>query len=240
MKTIEFVNVSYTYGTQLALSPLSITFEEGKITAIIGRSGSGKSTVMRLINGLLKPLTGEVLAFGKPLDYNNIFPVRLKMGYMVQGTGLFPHLTVEQNIAVGGRIAKMSVRSSRVDELMNLVSLPPTYKAKYPHELSGGEQQRVGLCRALYLDPPILLMDEPLGSLDPVTRHEIQKQLKQLQELSPRTIVFVTHDMREAHRLGQRLLVLDKGAVQQYDNAKTVLDQPANAAVLSLIESSAW
>lgn len=195
---------------------------------------------MRLINGLLKPATGEVIAFGKPLDYSSIFSVRLKMGYMVQGTGLFPHLTVEQNIAVGGRITRVPVRATRVDELMNLVALPMNYKAKYPHELSGGEQQRVGLCRALYLDPPVLLMDEPLGALDPVTRHEIQTQLKQLQELTPRTIVFVTHDMREAHRLGQRLLVLDKGVVQQYDNAKTVLDHPANAAVLSLIESSAW
>lgn len=238
MNIIELVNVSYSYPGQPALKNTSIGFEEKKISAIIGKSGSGKSTLLQLLNGLIRPHTGSVHVFGKPFDYQNIQSLRLRMGYMVQGTGLFPHLTIHENIAIAGRISKGTAIPKRVDELMELVGLSGSYEHKFPYELSGGEQQRVGLCRALYLNPPILLMDEPLGALDPVTRYEIQQQLLRLQDLSPRTILFVTHDMREAKKLAENMLVLDGGAVQQYDTTEIVLKNPATAAVTKLIESS--
>ncbi|MEO5978149.1 MAG: ATP-binding cassette domain-containing protein [Chryseolinea sp.] len=240
MNTIELVDVSYKYSDVAALSQASMSFESGKITGIIGKSGSGKSTLLKLVNGLLKPSTGEVVVFGKPLDYQNLQTARLQMGYMVQGTGLFPHLNVEQNISIAGRIKGLNTVTSRVSELLELVGLANSYKSKYPNQLSGGEQQRIGLCRALFLDPAVLLMDEPLGALDPVTRYEIQQELLNLQRLSSRTILFVTHDMLEARRIAERLLVIDRGVIQQYDTTETVLLRPANALVKSLIESSTW
>jgi osmoprotectant transport system ATP-binding protein len=240
MNTIELVDVSYAYNGTTALSRSSISFQQGKITSIIGKSGSGKSTLLKLINGLLKPNAGKVMIFGKPLDYHNLQTVRLQMGYMVQGTGLFPHLSVEQNISIAGRIKGFNIATSRVSELLELVGLNDLYITKYPNLVSGGEKQRGGLCRALFLDPPVLLMDEPLGALDPVTRYEIQQELLKLQNYSKRTILFVTHDMLEARRVSEQLLVIDKGSIQQYDATVNVLAHPANPLVASLIESSAW
>jgi osmoprotectant transport system ATP-binding protein len=174
------------------------------------------------------------------LDYESLQATRLQMGYMVQGTGLFPHLNVEQNISIAGRIKGFNISPSRTHELLELVGLPNAYKEKYPNELSGGEQQRVGLCRALFLDPPVLLMDEALGALDPVTRYEIQQELLKLQGLSKRTVVFVTHDLLEARRIAEKLLIIDHGVLQQYDSTETVLSHPANPLVESLIVSSSW
>jgi osmoprotectant transport system ATP-binding protein len=162
------------------------------------------------------------------------------MGYVVQAIGLFPHLTVQQNICMAGKIVhtKATDLETRAHQLMTLTGLPASFKNKFPHELSGGEQQRVGICRALFLNPPVLLMDEPFGALDPVTRYEIQEELLRLQQTEPRTILFVTHDMREAAKLADFIVVLEKGVVQQYDEKKKVLSAPANGFVSQLIQAS--
>jgi osmoprotectant transport system ATP-binding protein len=198
---VELTDVSHGYGGQEVLTNLTIRFQENKITAIIGKSGSGKSTLLQLINGLLRPSKGQVSVFNQPLNYQQTTSLRLRMGYMVQGTGLFPHLTIAQNIAIAGKVLDNSKPGARVNELMELVGLPSSYQPKYPYELSGGEQQRVGICRALYLNPPLLLMDEPMGALDPITRQDIQQEIMKLQRLAPRTMLLVTHDMREAKKL---------------------------------------
>lgn len=235
---VELTEVSHGYGGQEVLTNLTIRFQENKITAIIGKSGSGKSTLLQLINGLLRPSKGQVSVFNQPLNYDQTTSLRLRMGYMVQGTGLFPHLTIAQNIAIAGKVRDNSQPGARVNELMELVGLPASYQTKYPYELSGGEQQRVGICRALYLNPPLLLMDEPMGALDPITRQDIQQEIVKLQLLAPRTMLLVTHDMREAKKLADFILVLDRGKVQQFDHASNVISEPATQAVRDLINAS--
>ncbi len=236
---IQLQDVTHCYQEHIALNNISVEFNENKITAIIGRSGSGKSTLLQLINGLVRPQQGTVRVQSNPLDYNRLKQIRLKMGFVIQAIGLFPHLTVFQNISLAGRMSELYVPASeRVYELMNLVGLPIVYQHKYPHELSGGEQQRVGICRALFLNPPILLMDEPFGSLDPITRYEVQLEVIRLQQLQPRTILLVTHDMREAKALADYILVMDIGEVQQYDLKEEVINNPANEAVKQLIQAT--
>ncbi|MFN7491605.1 MAG: ATP-binding cassette domain-containing protein [Cyclobacteriaceae bacterium] len=235
---VELTDVSHGYGGQEVLTNLTIRFQENKITAIIGKSGSGKSTLLQLINGLLRPSKGQVSVFNQPLNYQQTTSLRLRMGYMVQGTGLFPHLTIAQNIAIAGKVLDNSKPGARVNELMELVGLPSSYQPKYPYELSGGEQQRVGICRALYLNPPLLLMDEPMGALDPITRQDIQQEIMKLQRLAPRTMLLVTHDMREAKKLADFILVLARGKVQQFDRASNVISEPATQAVRDLINAS--
>jgi osmoprotectant transport system ATP-binding protein len=239
MKVAQLIHVSHSYNGHPAIKDVSLAIEEKKITAIIGKSGSGKTSLLQLFNGLIRPASGVVHVFGEPLNYRLINSLRLRMGYMVQGTGLFPHLRIDENISIGSKIIKSSMNTSkRVDELMNLVGLTELYKKKYPHELSGGEQQRVGICRALFLNPPFLLMDEPLGALDPVTRQEIQGEILKLQRLEARTILLVTHDMREAIKLADYMVILDQGEIQQYDVKEEVMSRPANAIVEKLIEAS--
>jgi osmoprotectant transport system ATP-binding protein len=239
MNIAELINVSHSYQGQSAIKNISLGFQENKTTAIIGKSGSGKSTLLQFFNGLIRPASGSVNIFGEALNYSQINSLRLRMGYMVQGTGLFPHLSIKQNISIAGKITNTTTNSAqRVDELMSLVGLPSSYKKRFPYELSGGEQQRVGICRALFLNPSILLMDEPLSALDPITRQEIQTEILKLQQLQPRTILLVTHDMREAKKLADYILVIDKGEVQQYDTAEKVLQHPANVVVEKLIEAS--
>lgn len=241
MKIAQLLSVSHSYSGQPAIKDISLGFEEKKITAIIGRSGSGKSTLLQFINGLIKPSAGSISVFGKGLNYQEISATRLRMGYMVQGTGLFPHLTIFKNISIAAKISGYPLNvNQRVSELMALVGLPESFQRKYPFELSGGEQQRVGICRALFLNPAILLMDEALGALDPITRQEIQSEILKLQQLEPRTILLVTHDMREAKILADYILVIDKGEVQQYDTKEIVLQRPSNAIVEKLIEASVW
>jgi osmoprotectant transport system ATP-binding protein len=241
VKIAELRNVSHSYAGQPAIKNISLSFEEKKVTAIIGRSGSGKSTLLQFVNGLIKPSAGSVSVFGEGMNYQKVSATRLRMGYMVQGTGLFPHLTIAENISVAAKISSYPGDvDQRVKELMTLVGLPESFQRKYPFELSGGEQQRVGICRALFLNPPILLMDEALGALDPITRQEIQSEILKLQRLEPRTILLVTHDMREAKVLADYILVIEKGEVQQYDTNEKVLQSPANTVVEKLIEASVW
>ena len=239
MVPIRFEKVSKTYHEKVALQDITLEFAADATTAVIGPSGSGKSTLLQLINGLIRPEAGRVFVFGSPIDYDDLPALRRRIGYAVQGTGLFPHLTVEKNISLlavlqgwePGRI------SERVRELMQLVDLAPEFCPKFPHELSGGEQQRVGLCRAMMLDPPIFLLDEAFGALDPITRSEIHREFIKLQRLAARTIVVVTHDLREAIKLADRIVILNHGQIEQKAAPRDLLAAPATRFVEEFVHT---
>jgi len=237
MKPIKLVNVTHRIDERTILSDLSIEFADRKVIAIIGKSGSGKSTLLRMINGLLKPTSGIINIFNSPIDYSNLHTLRKKIGYAIQGLGLFPHLTVEKNILLPGKahLTKDEINNDTLIRLLDLVSLPKHLIKKYPYELSGGEQQRVGICRALFLDPPILLMDEPFGSLDPLTRFDIHNEFIKLQKTAPRTVLIVTHDMREAKKLANEILVIDNGIIQQFGTTKEIFENPTTEIVKELL-----
>jgi osmoprotectant transport system ATP-binding protein len=239
MSQITLENISKFYGDQQALLDIELTFTDDVTTAVVGPSGSGKSTLLQMINGLVRPNHGTVAVFGKPIDYQRLPELRLRLGYAVQGTGLFPHLTVEANITLLARLAKWDSEriKARTEQLMTLVNLPLSYAQRYPHELSGGEQQRVGLCRAMILNPQIFLLDEPFGALDPITRNEIHREFLHLQRSEARTIVLVTHDLREALKLAQRLVVLDRGRVVQHGTGGEILENPVNEFIRSFFQS---
>jgi osmoprotectant transport system ATP-binding protein len=217
--TVQFQNVTYGINGTVAytiVSDVSLAVSPGETLVLLGRSGSGKTTLLKLINRLLLPVSGQVLVQGRSTsDWD---PIRLRrgIGYVIQDAGLFPHFTVAQNIALIPSLEKWdSARiASRVHELLTLVGLDPAeYAARHPHELSGGQRQRVGVARALAADPPILLMDEPFGALDPVTRSELQREFSALASRLNKTIVFVTHDLREALLLASRIILLEKGRI---------------------------
>jgi osmoprotectant transport system ATP-binding protein len=233
MPHIVLEDVSKSYGKEEALRAVHIEFADGVTTAVVGPSGSGKSTLLQTINGLERPSAGTVRVFGKPIDYGRLPELRRQIGYAVQGTGLFPHLTAEKNITLLARLVGWSKDHSRARamELMNLVGLPWDLAARYPFELSGGQQQRVGLCRAMMLNPPIFLLDEPFGAIDPVTRQEIHQEFLRLQASEPRTMVLVTHDLREALKLAQRLAVLDRGLIVQHGPCEEIVQAPATEFV---------
>jgi osmoprotectant transport system ATP-binding protein len=239
MPDIVFEGVSKSYGKEAALHDVTVAFVDGVTTAVVGPSGSGKSTLLQLINGLVRPGAGTVQVFGKSIDYDRLPRLRRQIGYAVQGTGLFPHLTVERNITLLARLVGWDAERTRrrAQELMERVGLPWTFAARYPHQLSGGQQQRVGLCRAMMLQPPLFLLDEPFGALDPVTRNDIQQEFLRLQQSEPRTIVLVTHDLREALRLAQRLIVLDRGRVAQHGPRDAIVNAPADAFVRNFFQT---
>jgi osmoprotectant transport system ATP-binding protein len=239
LSLIKFQKVSHYYNNSPALDEVSFSIDDNKITAIIGRSGSGKSTLLQIINGLIRPSKGNVEVFGEPIDYSKINETRLKIGYSVQGTGLFPHMTIYNNISLLGKITNQlkHVTEMRVDMLMSLVNLSPGFKTKYPYQLSGGEQQRVGICRAMLLNPPVFLLDEAFGALDPTTKNEIHGELLNLQKIEPRTIVMVTHDLPEAVKLADNIMIIEKGVIQQYGSKEEVLNKPANDFVKDFIKA---
>jgi osmoprotectant transport system ATP-binding protein len=212
---IEFRNVSCRApNAHLLLADLSLSVRRGETLVLLGRSGSGKTTTLKLINGMLEPSTGEVRVEGRStLEWD---PIRLRrsIGYVIQEAGLFPHFTVERNVGVVPQLERWAPERirARAGEMLELVGLPPEqFLSRYPRELSGGQRQRVGVARALAGDPPLLLMDEPFGALDPLTRAEIQREFQALQGRLRKTIVFVTHDMREALLLGTRIALLEAG-----------------------------
>lgn len=212
-KAIRLERVSHQFGNRPIFKNLSLIIEDKKITVILGKSGSGKSTLLQVINGLITPYEGAVYLYDQPLDYERIHEIRLGIGYAVQQVALFPHLTIFENITLPGILAGWSKeqKEKRANDLMNLVDLAASHRDKYPHELSGGEQQRVGLCRAILLDPPIMLLDEPFSSLDPDTKHDIHQEVMKLQREEPRCIVMVTHDPHEAIKLGDVQLKFESG-----------------------------
>lgn len=232
-------NVSKHYGEHCALDGVSLSLTDKSMTAVVGQSGSGKSTLLQLINGLVHPSGGHIEVFGRAIDYHHLPKLRRQIGYAVQGTGLFPHLTAWENITLLARLSgwRKKETDDRGRTLMELVGLPSHLAPRYPYQLSGGQQQRVGLCRAMMLDPKIFLLDEPFGALDPVTRDDIQREFLHLQATVPRTIVFVTHDLREAKRLAQEIIVLDKGKVVQRGGYDEILEHPKTEFVREFFRS---
>ncbi|HKD16119.1 MAG TPA: ATP-binding cassette domain-containing protein [Candidatus Angelobacter sp.] len=212
---IEFVDVSYrTAEGRVLLANLNLHIQRGETLVLLGRSGSGKTTTLKLINGLLVCQDGKIVVDGKSLAEWDLIRLRRHIGYAIQDVGLFPHFTIERNVGLVPQLEKWAPAKirARTEELLELVGLPPSqFRNRYPNQLSGGQRQRVGLGRALASDPPILLMDEPFGALDPLTRAGIQKEFKNLQQRLNKTVVFVTHDVREAMFLATRIAVLDAG-----------------------------
>jgi len=233
MPPIRFENISKSYQQRRVLNNLSLSFSENITTAIIGPSGSGKSTLLQLINGLVRPDCGEIFLFGKKLDYGRLPQIRRQMGHAVQGTGLFPHLTVERNMTLLAVLANWPADriEERLSTLMELVNLRPDFLNKYPYQLSGGEQQRVGLCRAMMLNPKLFLLDEPFGALDPITRSEIHREFIKLQKSEVRTILLVTHDLREAIHLADEIVILNHGEVEQFSRTEEIIRKPATEFV---------
>lgn len=210
---IEFRDVSYRVAETQVLSDLSLQVDRGETLVLLGRSGSGKTTTLKLVNRLASPTTGDVLVEGVSNEEVDVIRLRRKIGYVIQEVGLFPHFTVERNIGLVPRAEgweEVKIRA-RVQELLQLVGLGPEMAQRYPHQLSGGQRQRVGVARALAANPEILLMDEPFAALDPLTRDELQREFLLLQQRLHKTVVFVTHDLREALRLGSRIALMEAG-----------------------------
>lgn len=210
---IEFRDVSYSVNGIQVLSGLNLRVAHGEILVLLGRSGSGKTTTLKLVNRLVSPTSGQILVNGAPNDQVDVIRLRRGIGYVIQEAGLFPHFTVERNIGLVPKIEgwpEERIRA-RVQEMLQLVGLTPDLASRYPHQLSGGQRQRVGVARGLAADPAILLMDEPFGALDPLTRDELQREFLQLQQRVHKTVAFVTHDLREALRLGSRIALMEAG-----------------------------
>lgn len=227
-----------SFGRYKALDDVSIVVEEGEFLTVIGRSGCGKTTMLRVINGLQKPDSGKVYAAGEDVGEADLIRLRRKIGYVIQNKGLFPHMTVEKNIiyvpVISGQKDKRQNRKL-AEELIGLVGLEREMLDRYPEELSGGQQQRVGIARALASRPKLLLMDEPFGALDEITKRAMQNELLALQKKLGMTVVFITHDIREAMKLGDRVLVMEQGKIAQCDTPENVKKNPADEFVKELI-----
>ena len=237
-KLIEYKNICKSYSGTPVLQGFNLEINEGDFLCVVGTSGSGKTTMMKMINGLLTPDEGELLISGKNIKDEDIISLRRKIGYAIQGNGLFPHMTAAENI---GYVPKLEGADDKaiegiVDKMLKLVGLSADVKEKYPDELSGGQQQRVGLARAYANSPLILLMDEPFGAVDSITRYQLQKDLKEIHKATNCTIVFITHDIQEAFKLGTHILVMDEGKIQQYGTTGEVWNNPANDFVKKLID----
>ena len=237
---VEFDHVAFGYhGRLAALADVSVAIPRGEVLVLVGRSGAGKSTILKLINGLLRPTTGTVRVEGRDTRAWDGIGLRRRIGYVLQDVGLFPHMTVGDNVAVVPRLERWPVQRAhdRVRALLEMVGLPPdTYSPRFPRELSGGERQRVGLARALAVDPPILLMDEPFGALDPVTRVEVRAEFTRIRAGLGTTVVVVTHDMAEAFALGERIGVIDGGRLIACDRPEAIA-QSTDPRVRRLVET---
>lgn len=235
---IEFKNVSKVYGDGTkAVDDISLKINEGEFVVFIGTSGSGKTTSMRMINRMIDPTEGEILIDGKDITDQNPVDLRRQIGYVIQQTGLMPHMTVYENIVMVPKLLKWSEADMReaANKLLQRVDMSEEFLDRYPQELSGGQQQRIGVIRALAADQDIILMDEPFGALDPITREALQELVKHLQEELGRTVVFVTHDMDEALELADKIVIMSEGKVIQYDTPENILTNPANEFVEDFI-----
>jgi osmoprotectant transport system ATP-binding protein len=240
MISIRNVSKSHPGSERAAVNDLSFDVPTGTVVALIGPSGCGKSTTLRMVNRLVEPDAGSITVDGRDVLEFRPEDLRRHIGYAIQGVGLFPHWTVEQNVAVvPGLLGWDRPRAeARVLELLELVGLEPgRYAAKYPDELSGGEAQRVGVARALAADPPVLLMDEPFGAVDPLTRDRLHVEFRRIQDALKKTVLFVTHDMDEAVKLGDRIVVLRDGSLVQQDTPERVLAYPADEFVAAFVGS---
>ena len=237
MAVLSLQAVAKYYRGAAALSDINLEFNRDQITVLVGRSGCGKSTLLKMCNGLVVPDQGGVQVFGEPIDYQQLPMLRRRLGYAVQGNGLFPHLSAGANIRLLAELTEWSEAeiNQRLEELMSLTRLSRAQLEKYPHQLSGGQQQRVGLCRAMMLRPEILLLDEPFAALDPLTRTDIHQQVLALHRAEPRTIVMVSHDMREAMLLADNIVVMDKGQIVQQHEKQSLLQANSDIAPEKLL-----
>ncbi len=240
---IEFKNVykQFKGSAYSAVDGVSLTINHGEFITILGSSGCGKTTLLKMINRLYDPHKGSIEFFGENISKKDPVEFRRKIGYVIQQVGLFPHMTIASNIATVPKILKWPKDKidARVDELLKLVGLEPNeFKNRYPSQLSGGQQQRVGLARALAVNPDVMLLDEPFGAIDAINRINLQDELLKIYKTSKKTYLFVTHDINEAFKLGNRVLIMDKGKVQQLDTPKNIVANPANDFVRSLIDSA--
>ncbi|GCD12435.1 ABC transporter ATP-binding protein [Clostridium tagluense] len=235
---IEFKNVNKSINGKIILKDINITIEKGELVVFIGPSGCGKTTTLKMINKLLTPTSGEILINGDNINTKNTIKLRRNMGYVIQQAGLLPHLTIGENISLIASIEKMPKDkiNEKVIELLNLVGLAPEdYMNKYPKQLSGGQQQRVGVARALIMDPDVILMDEPFSALDPITKTQLQDEIFNIQQNFKKTIIFVTHDMDEALKLGDKICILEAGSVVQFATPEELLKSPINDFVRDFV-----
>jgi osmoprotectant transport system ATP-binding protein len=234
MELIKFESVSKGYENGMKIiDDLNFTIHSEEFITLIGKSGCGKTTMLKLINGLIKPDSGKIFIKGKEINQWEIIQLRRSIGYVIQQIGLFPHMSIEDNIGYVLNIQKVSKqeRAKQAKELIELVGLSTDYLKKYPRELSGGQNQRVGVARALASNPDIILMDEPFGAVDDITRRVLQEEMLKLNERVKKTVVFVTHDIDEAFRLGSRIVLFDNGKIVQQGNRKEMIFNPRNKFV---------
>jgi len=234
--SLAFEGVTKRYDTTEALAGIDLTVEPGSFIALVGASGSGKSTLLKTINRLVDPTAGRVLLDGEDVTNRDATEMRRGMGYVFQGIGLFPHLTVGENIAMGPRLVGEKLTRDRIAELLELVDLPPDMASRLPAELSGGQQQRVGVARALAGDPKLLLMDEPFGALDPVTRDALGTRVRDLHARLDLTTIMVTHDMAEALILAERVLVMDRGRIVADESPQALASGEGGDVAQALVE----
>ena len=235
---LKFDHVSKVYkGGKRAVDDLTLEFEKGEFICFIGPSGCGKTTTMKMINRLIEPTEGSIYINGENIMDKDPVQLRREIGYVIQQIGLFPHMTIQENISLVLKLLKWPEEKRRVRalELLELVDLTPDYMEKFPHELSGGQQQRIGVLRALAADQSLILMDEPFGALDPITRDSLQEEFKKLQKKLNKTIVFVTHDMDEALKLADRIVIMRDGQLVQCDTPDEILRNPADEFVEEFI-----
>ena len=235
---IEFKNVNKNFKNKKVLKDISFNINKGELVSIIGASGCGKTTTLKMINRLINPSSGQILIDGEKIASKDIIKLRRNVGYVIQQTGLFPHMTVRENIELISTIEKNDKKkiSEKTVELMEMVGLEKDeYLDRYPTELSGGQQQRVGVARAFATNPEVILMDEPFSALDPITRNQLQDELLELQNTLKKTIVFVTHDMDEAIKISDRICIMNEGEIAQYDTPENILKNPSNDFVSEFI-----
>lgn len=235
---IEFIKVNKSYKDNNIIDNLDLKVDKGQLVVLIGPSGCGKTTSLKMINKLITPTTGKILVQGKDISKEDTIELRRNIGYVIQQTGLFPHMTVEENIGLVPHMKKWPEEKikNRTIELLEMVGMKPEeYLHRYPAELSGGQQQRIGVARAFAVNPEIILMDEPFSALDPITRTQLQDELFNLQQELKKTIVFVTHDMDEALKLGDKVAIMKSGKLLQYDKPEQLLKHPSNGFVEEFI-----
>ncbi len=238
MEAIKYVNVNKAYGKDVVVENFNLTIEEFEFVTIVGSSGSGKTTILKMVNGLYDMTSGDIFVHGENIKDKDMIMLRRNIGYSIQGSVLFPHMTVENNIAYVPKLInkKDSKKTNKaVDKWMKIVGLSPDLKKRYPRELSGGQMQRVGIARSLAASPDILLMDEPFGAVDEITRASLQDEIKKIHRENKITILFVTHDIKEALKLGTKVLVMNEGKIHQYDTPENLISNPATDYVKTLL-----